>query len=294
MTKKVYPGQQTSDWVAPDGTRGRKPTNPLIIVGAVIWGLIVISAIIANNRRSDSRPAATAVATNASATKPSPMVAAQSVSAEPTFVHELPLIEPKSGAPRDRKALSADAAQFRQLWADPEAFRYDPKFHVLGFDPLYSYAEWEGKVRTLNARAGQKVQKETGIAPLELLTIATEYQRSRGMETDRSRRGVERMAGALNPAARKKGEGRVLRDTQGCADFDLLARSNRALDEGKTIESNEMLDQAGCVSIAAGTIVSAPTRRRSFDWIKSPGSQVSLLVRVNGRDLWVAEDEITF
>lgn len=231
---------------------------------------------------------------------PTPTPTSTPVASEPIsprsllpYVHELSLKTTAGGQAAPRQ-LSTNAKQLRALWLELEGFKHDPKFHALGFDNPFQYGEWRGKVRTLDDRAGKSLIAEIGFSPGELLMLGEEYLRNKGLGTGRSDAIVQRFDAALNPGKAAKGEGRVARDTEGCEDFDPLAQSLRQMETGDFQGSNASLDAASCVSIPAGTIVSAPSARRGYDWLKDTGQRVYVLVEVQQSHLWLPEDEISF
>lgn len=208
------------------------------------------------------------------------------------YVHELPLMPGSKSAPI-RTHFSTEATELKRLWIELEDFRFDPKFHVLGFDNPFQYGEWAGKVRRLDHRAGKRLTKELGFSAGELLVLGEEYRAHKGKASDRSSLAEARLAGALNQQKVEKGGARVTTETTGCSDFDTYARSLRLLEEGDFIKSNALLEQSGCETIVEGAIVGPPTRRRAYDWLKDKGQHIMVYVKTDHGDLWIWEDSLT-
>ncbi|MET3473718.1 hypothetical protein ABIC78_004273 [Novosphingobium sp. 1529] len=209
------------------------------------------------------------------------------------YVHELPLKTAKGGR-ATATALSVNGKQLRALWLELEGFRHDPKFHALGFDNPFQYGEWRGRVRALDHSAGKAMIAEIGFPPGELLTLGGEYLKSKGMRTKRSDEIEQRLDAALNPKSVAVGAGRVTQDTEGCMNFDLVAKSLRELENGDFPASDAAHNEANCDTIPAGSVVSAPAVRRAYDWLKDKGQRVYVRVQVNHNQVWVPEEEISY
>lgn len=193
------------------------------------------------------------------------------------------------------EGAEAAAEALQSLYADLKQFKDDPQFHQVGFGQCCEYFRWKQKVEALSATHGRAILKRAGFAPGDLVQLASAYAKSRGRETDLTRRLKAPIENGLSPSKPSGGSGVLRTNGRWCTDVEVFADFVKGMETGAMDLASRPETDSSCREYASGTKVGPVLAERQFRF--SDGTPFLRFVQVqapDGTKIWVSDREVEF